>query len=622
MGLTIKKENEGSLNSLLKAGVACDFARMLVWSVSNEGEIYGGISRDHILLGLTGVTGRLQIFLGPARMAELSAKNRSDPYYFLETPECTDEAIEAEIRSCIPDWLGDTKVRYSRAAHGPVECYALEVTWDQHVVSGYRFHAERFEIPKARPVAERGPFDFSKDLPDSVLHKIIELRAAQNDSAVEIRLPLSEVSSALGFKPRGNYLSDEAKACFGDNERMPTVLYFRHLDGEFLPRIDTLTDRKSLTHVNDPSSMTLDVVADKIRLEGLTAPFKKTLDRYAYRLAGNVFEALEALQNIFGDPSEVFRQKKRQPSRFDSTKWVSALGEFVTNAFAHGEWKSGQDSTRDDKTSWDFAQAVSIVHAGNRVEVLNRKKTEIQLERSREIGTLFPGALNPIHSALKDIGLAMGRNRGLITARSQMDNAGAVAPVFIRDVGHFRVVMPLQNEFPTALLDADHSSIGSTRLPLNFALRLACILGDIDEMTVSGALGISLDSAALALAEGEDSGFLEKTSSMSPSPWRYLHYPLNRPSYRLSNEIAAREFLIGECDVLIPVSVPSIMSPKGIYALSAMGLGHLVKKDFENAIWNIFKREGVFGEKVDEVAQNFINEVQPYRQQYRRQYDR
>ncbi|MEO7465531.1 MAG: hypothetical protein ABIV36_00800 [Sphingobium limneticum] len=600
--LEIVAGTSSSYDEIMRDAIASNFARASIFSINESGHINGTLDENAILFGLTGLNRGTILIFG------VSYKDRE---FYLQSNKCSIETVVNKIKELLEGLPGKNKATYRAFNENDVHCYVIQVAWDRRLIESFQFRFPDFENPFARQKDDRfdikeprSPFS-SDSLRNGALDRYLDLRKVHDQHSLDLRVPADELAAFLGLESTNYHATGQAKAAFGNNDTVESAIYVRQNYGPYLSRHDftKLVDRTSNTTIKDIETATVGVFDDHEPERAIRKFHRGPNKAYGiYKIGGTIFNALENIDATVSDPAEIFRNDLLKPANFSQNVFASALKELVLNAYIHGSWKSGYDHTRDDKHSWRFGNSVAIAHLGNRIETVNKQELKITRSGIRRMNGTFDKGINSIHLALKDIGLAQCRNFGLKNVRNKISKIGLPSPIIINDIEHFRVVFPLQDEFCKLIVPNTNSSEDEICITKYFVLKLFTLLGELNEMSLSSILQISIKECSRILHELSLDGFCTRKANADIFG-SYIHripyYSLSEPS-KASD--AAEELIKG----MTSYPAPELISPGTLLSLSRSSMWLLVKDDYKRYVWKHFKNEGVYGSRVDALADKYF----------------
>ncbi|TDH62398.1 hypothetical protein E2C06_12385 [Dankookia rubra] len=574
---------------ILENAIDSDFQFVELVSVQPDGQVRGSLRPDFMMRGLLGSTNRSVIIIGLKW-----DKSR----YKAQEVRVEQETLEQYLRSLFEGFPWVRLVEYSEHDYDNSFCYVANVEWLSGTWLSFREKIEAhygitqkfyLDTPSEPPHKHaRRPFT------DRATEIYLERRRLVKPDAVELKLSPDQLPKVLGL---GNQetATDAAKAAFGINHGVESAIYVRLGYGPKVSSDQMMAWVQRTSHYADVGAISMVSPGERLtgyfwRPEEKMTYFSKGLYfPNVFKLGGNVFQTLDAIDSIVSDPKEIFRGDHIAPASFDQARFASALRELVVNGFSHGYWRSNEESNRDDTEFWSSANSIAVAHLENRLEVINRQHPA----RGDDVGRFRKGhpslIKSTLHAALQDIDLAKGRGIGLKLVQARVMKLGMPCPVVLDTLKLFRVVLPFTNEFESWVMPKQKGEHAPAAISY-FVLKLCKVLMELDAEIVASALNVSLAVAARTLAQLAVEEILVRSMPREASFYSRGDYPHYSPAGKeiLDERIAS---LASEMRL---VRAPPLMSPAGLCALSVRAGWFSVPKDIRNSIWRVLNEEGVY----------------------------
>jgi hypothetical protein len=194
-----------------------------------------------------------------------------------------------------------------------------------------------------------------------------------------------------------------------------------------------------------------------------------------------------------------------------------------------------------------------------------------------------------LHDALRDIGFAKGRCLGQKLVRQRLSNLGLSSPLFARQRGVFRAIVPLSNPFKEWGCPVSASAVSAEEIGQLYTLQLALFLRELDRDVIASCLYLrSIESVELLDGLARKGALVKK---ISDGPVLYPKSLL--PTYEISDEEKARELIHDITTRMNMVTGPGYMSVGALYQLSVRSIAHLTAKDLLAYLTKTYAGEAV-----------------------------
>ncbi len=579
----------------LETAFASNFCDMPVISLTEDGKFRWPLSKDFLLSGFIGVGNGSQFALGVSR------KNGN---FIAQGINVKDDDLVSHLRDALKDYPGIKEVVFSAHDIGGV-CYLVTIHWDTILANRIRnvlgaiYQTKGFNYF----LEARTPENFyGNGLSKRALARYLELKRDINPGAIELRFDVSALPDLLGLRAE-RAVASAAEAAFGRNGGVDCAIYVQAGFGTHLSRaaIGVVTngddrDRlKSIKNLSPAQSM-------KPNTEQPARTWHEasnTVAQYGYSLGSDIFEIVDSVAGAICQSDELFRHDHVAPPGFDASRFTSVMRELVVNSFCHGHWEVTEVGRDDD--DHNEATRLAIVHASNRLEVINRLRPAGYLQGQTGFETAT--RRSPLHDAFRDIDFAKGRSLGLKLIRKRLSNLNFSAPIFIKKRNVFRAIIPLLKQFEEWGYPTSESHVSKEEIGQLYALRLSLLLREVDQDVIASALYIQSSEAVKILEGLSEKGALSKIIPSNDANWSgYSEYLM--PSYEISSDEKAHQvidYIVGGMNIMPSQTSLSIGA---LYQLSIRSISHLTNADLEQWIFKVFA-----GEMVDEVyAQQLASE--------------
>lgn len=561
----VKKSSLGARH--FEAARLSNFATASLVSSGQDGTLLGAVSEEFILGGLLG--------LSPDSVIIIGVESANDGIV-VQKREITDEMVEGFLSRHLATVPGLKSVEYCHQHIDDGEVVIAVLTWDWYTQYRIREALGATFTPIAwnMLLGEQRGAECARSYSADALSKYREHRKLVSPNAVELRYDVDHLPSLLGLD--GDKLTTSASvAAFGRNGGVCAAVYIRADKGQFSPaalnNFTRGTDKKGQKSITDLRSN------DKDPADGATHRLSATpysLGRDVFEISQNAHQHICTADEIFGDGTPV--------GEFEPGLLASAVRELIVNAFCHGAW-GAQEVGRDDNEQME-ANRIAIVHAGNRIEVINRLRETGLIQNA--FGTEKPpNRRSALHNAFVDINFAYGRNVGLRLVRQRLSRIGLPSPLFIRGYGHYRAVIPISFATPGWCVLTERRKDFQERLLQFYTLHLARLLLELDEDLLASALYVRKVEASRVLSQLEEMGALARVD-----PPRFLgKQSLHR--YEVSEIGTVSELIdqLSEGMIFYP-AVPQI-SLGGQYQLSNRSMALLTDDDLRSYIQGLYNWE-------------------------------
>lgn len=586
--MKIIKSNNNHRSQYLEAAFASNFVDMPAISFTDDGKLYGGLESNFLLSGFIGVESDSRFALGVSR---------NNGVFIAQGIHVEDDVLVSHLQNALKGYPGIKEVDFSAHDVGGV-CYLVTIQWDRDIARRIRdalgavYQNKGFNfLLEARP-AEKF---YASGLSEHALTRYLELRRHIDPGAIELRFDVSALPGLLGLRTEPAVAS-AAEAAFGRNGGVGCAIYVQAGFGSHLSKAaigvvtqgDDRTRQKSIKSLAPARNMSPN--AEQPARTWHEA--RTTVDQFGYSLGSDIFEIVDSVSRTVCQADELFRNDQVAPPDFDAGRLSSAIRELVVNSFCHGHWQVTEHG-RDDNDH-NQATRIAIVHASNRLEVINSLRPAGYLHGQTGFETAT--RRSPLHDAFRDIGFAKGRSLGLKLVRKRLSSLGFSAPIFTKQRNIFRAIIPLSKQldewgFPTSEPHVSQEDIGQL-----YAMRLALLLREVDQDIIASALYIRSSEAINILEKLSEKGALSKITPDSAAHWNgYSKYLM--PSYEISDDKHANEFID---DIIIRMQMMpghENLSIGALYQLSVRSTAHLTVDDLDRYILQVFA-----GEMVDKAA--------------------
>lgn len=557
-------------------------------SLTDDGQLYGILESDFLLAGFIGVDSASRFALGVSR------KNGG---FIAQGINIKDDILVNHLQNVLNGYPGIKEVDYSAHDISGV-CYLVTIEWDRDISRRIRdalgavYQAKDFNfLLETRP-----PENFyASGLSKHSLTRYLELRRKIDPGAIELRFDVSALPGLLRLRTEPA-MASAAEAAFGRNGGVGCAIYVQAGFGSHLSRsaISVVTEgddrsrQKSIKSMAPARSM-----SPNTEQPARTWHEAKTIvAQYGYNLGSDIFEIVDSVSGAICQSEELFRNDQVAPPGFDAGRLSSVIRELVVNSFCHGHWEVTEYG-RDDNDHYE-ANRVAIVHANNRLEVINRLRPAGYLQGQTGFETVT--RRSPLHDAFRDIGFAKGKTLGLKLVRKRLSSLGLSAPIFTKQRNVFRAIIPLSKQLTEWGFPASEPHVSEEEIGQLYALQLSLLLREVDQDLIASALYIRSSEAIILLEGLSEKGALSKTTPDSGAHWRgYSKYLM--PSYEISSAKRANEVIDDVVGRMKMMPGHENLSIGALYQLSVRSTAHLIVGDLERYIFKVFA-----GEMVDEVA--------------------
>ncbi len=561
---------------------------MPVLSFTDDGQLFGGLGSDFLLSGFIGIESDSRFALGVSR------KNGK---FIAQGIKVEDDQLESHLQNALKGYPGIKEVDFSAHDIGGV-CYLVTIQWDRDIARRIRDALGAVYQTKGfnSLLDGRTPENFyASGLSKHALSRYLELRRHIDPGAIELRFDVSALPDLLGLRTERSVAS-AAEAAFGRNGGVGCALYVQTGFGSHLSRAaigvvtqgDDRNRQKSIKSLASARS-----VSPNTEQPARTwHEARNTVAQYGYSLGSDIFDIVDSVAGSVCQSDELFRNDQVAPPGFDAGRFASALRELVVNSFCHGHWQVTEYG-RDDNDH-NQATRVAIVHANNRLEVINSLRPAGYFQGLSGIETAT--RRSPLHEAFRDIGFAKGRSLGLKLVRKRLSSLGFSAAIFSRQRNVFRAIIPLSKQSAEWGFPASEPHVSQEEIGQLYALRLSLLLREVDQDLIASALYIRSPEAINILEGLSEKGILSKTTPDSAAHWNgYSKYLI--PSYEISCDDTANKFIDDVVGRMKMMPGYENLSIGALYQLSVRSTAHLTVGDLERYIFNVFA-----GEMMDEVA--------------------
>lgn len=523
--------------------------------LDGDGKPRGSVSQEFLLAGLIGLSQFSRFAVGVSKVAgSFSAQGI----------RIKDKDFLKYLNVTLGGYPGVKEVYFSPYDVGGV-CYLVTISWDYDTRSRIRDALGAvYQTKSYRLIAEvvaQEDFYWGR-LQEKSLNKYLEIRREIDPNAIELRFDVSDLPCLLGLRS-GTLLESGVEAAFGWNGGISSAVYVR--EGFVSAEVDSYTqgsDRclhQSIRLLNSACGANFREHKPKQALSRLGKDFP---DADVYGLGSDVFEIVESVRTVISQPDELFRGMSA-PAAFDGDRFALALRELIVNAFCHGRWDTSVYG-RDDNDH-KIADRVSIVHAGNRLEVINKLR-EGGLLRG-DVGFKTASRRSALHNAFCDIGFSKGRSFGLKLVRQSLTKIGLASPIFVVQRGFFRALIPLSKSFSVWGYPARGCDLSKEEVGHLYVLWLTQFLGMVDQDVIASAFYIESSDAVRMLDGLVRKGLLAKdVHDISRFECGGQFHQV--PTYQISDEVLVQNAIDSIVGKMNMVTAPGYLSIGALYQLS------------------------------------------------------
>jgi len=317
-------------------------------------------------------------------------------------------------------------------------------------------------------------------------------------------------------------------------------------------------------------------------------PAYECVVRAGYSLGQDVFRVIDNVAKHVCSEHELFRNDVPVPQGFASDRFATALRELIVNAFCHGAW-GAHEVGRDDSERME-ATRIAVVHAGHRLEIINRLRNCGFIWN--QLGTETAARRSALHNAFVDIKYAHGRAIGLQLVRQRIAKLGLPSPIFVRSAECHRAIIPISFTAPGWCVFTERPKDYDERILHVYTFLLAQTLKELDEDILASALYIRREQASDALTALASMGALrrqiDKVNELFHS---HGHSKAYLPRYYIADSADASALIEKLTSGLRFFSSPPQLSLGGQYQLSMRSMSLLVDADLKNYIQKLYTFE-------------------------------
>lgn len=591
--MNISKTDPSSHQSLVKEALSAVPSSILRLRIGDEGTAVHGIDQNFLLRGFLGTENQSVAVVGLVKQqGELALQNI----------RLSDEFIEALLRSKLSNFPGVKSVEYSEQVMDLGCCYAIRIWWDLGVrdgvlsVLGSAYTPRSWENSFATVSAN---MDYSL----SELEKYIEKRRDIDAHALETHFLPHDLPHLLGFE-RERETRSAAVAAFGSNGGVQSALYVRGGIGCMVHKaLGALTqgkdrDRYKSVKLIEEAPPPKDFAVCSAEGDAWHH-YTKVIAKNGYSLGTGVFSIIENMSRYVCRTREIFGEDHTASDEFDEAKFTGVMRELLINAFCHGSWNV-ELRGRDDE--WYEGNRVVLVHAGSRLEVINRSRDTgyLRVSHDTEVAT----RMSSLHAAFKDINLAKGRSMGQMLVRQRLVNLGMASPIFVRTEGYYRAIVPLENNFTTWGFIPNADNDQKLKVASMFVARLALSLTHLDEGIVSSVFYTRREHARQLLENLLAIGVLDRSIPSGTHAGLDIKVPVS--TFSLVDPNKAKRFVTDiEAEMKTSTSV-GYLSPGGMFQVSMRSMMSLVDKDKAAYVKAVYEGEILSKQKAEELTASHL----------------
>lgn len=586
--MKIKRLDDGYSSHILKHAFASNFVDVPIFQLSIKGEIDGLLDRQFVFNELSKNVYKSFFAVGIHSFNGLFEAQK----IFIDEESFVKKCHDYIVPRSLIESIGYSFQDFNGA------CYLIEITWKP----SYKNFGNLPNVFSDRRTlnANFRSGIISYDFNESAIKKYIELRQEVDPNAIELSIELQSVPEILGLRSEDGF-HYAAKAVFGNNVSAVKVIYvyagnlskIKRKDFDKLTYGNTNNRLKFINKINCFENTTLN--------DDSFTDMDSLISKSGCNLGSNFFQVNDSLnENIFRH-DDINNDDLR--AGIHSRGFIAPLRETIINAFCHGFWEVVEHGRyRDDYPEFDIYTRIAIVHAKNRIEIVNRlDEKNYFINKSGFDSVVRRSAL---HDAFRDINLAKGRTLGIKLIRMRLADLGMQPPIFIRQRGIFRAVIPLSNVFSKLCIPKSRGNSCKEEIKKLYILNLVLFLKEVDFDIIHSVFCININDSVKILDDLYGMGVLLKEI---PHTYGQGYSNSLMPTYLIKNEILLNNVIKeieGRMDVFDEFESISIGS---LYLLSKGSIVCLTEKDFYWYISDIFRKEIISDSKSKEMTEKYIS---------------